>query len=526
MNLWAPAGDAVQQSGNVTPDPPDIPPSDQGDRAEPVTTASGRLTGTEVKKRAASGVMSITFRAVGTRLLGGVGTLVLARLLTPGQFGDIAFGTALLAFGSLFADGGIATSLLRREQEPTRLELRAMLGFHLTVATAATVVIAAIGLPLGRTGQIAAIMAVALPLDALRVPYAISVERRLRYGVFVWPQVIEVVAWNVIAVVAVALGLGVWGVAIAGPCRALIGSIALIRVSPVSWLRPRLAFSVVKPLLAFGVIFQASNVVALLRDQGLYLVIAATSGLAVLGVWNLTNSVVGALAVGYLSLWQVAMPGLARLVDAGEAVRPVVEQSLRIIAGATGCLCVALAGTAPAAVPLLLGAHWHAIVPLLAYSAGGMLIGSTIAPVATGYFYATNRPGIPLRVVIVHTAVQFGVSVPLLAPLGAEALGIGGCAAGVADGVFLGWALARDGIELLASCAVPIVLAIGAGTVGWFVAKDVSEPVLALVASGVAGEVVYLAALTLMRRQLALEIVGVIQRHMLTRSALRGAVAP
>jgi O-antigen/teichoic acid export membrane protein len=513
--------------GKVNSEPEPIPPSDlAGGRERPAVPEPGRLTGGEVKKRAASGILSITVRSVGTRVLGGVGTLVLARLLAPREFGAIAFGTALLAFGSLFADGGIATALLRREQEPTELELRAMLGFHLAVATAAAIVIAGIGLLLGRAGEIAAIMALALPLDALRVPYAISVERRLRYGVFLWPQLIEVVAWNVIAVGAVALGLGVWGVAIAGPLRALIGSIALIKVSPVPWLQPRLAFAIVKPLVRFGITFQAGNVVALVRDQGLNLVVAATSGLTVLGIWSLTTSIVGTLAIGYLSLWQVAMPAISRLLEAGEAIAPALEKSLRIISGATGCLCVGVAATAPAAVPLLLGARWHAIVPLLAYAAGGILVGSGIGPVATGYFYATNRPGIPLRVVIVHTAVAFAVTVPLLGTLGSEALGLGGCAAAVTDGALLGWGLSREGIKVLDSCAVPMVLAVGAGSLGWLVAVTIADPVVALLASGATAEVLYVAALVLTRRQLAVELVRIVQRHMLSRSALRGAVAP
>jgi O-antigen/teichoic acid export membrane protein len=484
-----------------------------------------RLTGAEVRQRAASGVVSITLRTVGTRLLGGVGTIVLARLLTQGEFGAIAFGMAFLTFGSFFADGGMATALLRRREEPSRDELRSMLGFHLALATASAIVIAGIGLPLGQPGRLAGIMALALPLDALRVPSSIVVERRLRYGVFVWPQVIEIAAWNIVAVTLVAVGMGVWGVAIAGPVRALLGSIALISISPVSWLRPRLSFRTVQPLLRFGFTFQASNVVALIRDQGLYFVIAAISGLAVLGVWNLTNSVVTAVTVGYLSLWQVALPGMSRLIDAGEAIEPAVERALRLTTAATGFLSVALGATAPAAVPLLLGARWHAVTPLLAYASAGILLGSAIAPVATGYFYATNRPGIPLRVTIAHTIMLFVVTVPLLNVLGSDAVGIGGVAAAATDGLILGLALTRNGIKL-ASCAMPIVLAMGAGTAGWLVAKSIAEPVVALIASGVVAESVYLVGLIVASREIAVELMRMVRRYVLTRSAIRGAVAP
>jgi O-antigen/teichoic acid export membrane protein len=188
---------------------------------------------------------------------------------------------------------------------------------------------------------------------------------------------------------------------------------------------------------------------------------------------------------------------------------------------ASGFLCVALAGTAPAAVPAILGQRWSAIVPLLAYAAGGIMLGCSIAPIANGYFNAIGRPGVPLRVVTLHTAMQFAVTIPLLSDLGSEALGIGDFAAAATDTLLLGWALHRVGVRVASSCAVPIVLSVAVGGVGWAVAKAVEAPVLGLILSGVLVECLYLGGLALLRPQTVRELIQIVQRYRLKRIRAR-----
>ena len=68
---------------------------------------------------------------MGVRIVRAVGTLILARLLTPYDFGVIAFGATLVVFANFLADGGIGAGLVRRIKPPERRELRALLGFQL-----------------------------------------------------------------------------------------------------------------------------------------------------------------------------------------------------------------------------------------------------------------------------------------------------------------------------------------------------------------------------------------------------------
>ncbi len=83
--------------------------------------AEDHLNARDVRRRAVTGAVVDALRAIGVRLVGLLGALVTARLLTPYDFGLVAIGTTVLAFGSLLDDGGVGTALIRRPEPPTKV---------------------------------------------------------------------------------------------------------------------------------------------------------------------------------------------------------------------------------------------------------------------------------------------------------------------------------------------------------------------------------------------------------------------
>ena len=82
-----------------------------------------------------------------------VGALVTARLLTPYDFGLVALGATVLAFGDFLDDGGVGPALIRRPEPPTKAELRALLAFQLALDILIVVVVGLVMLPFGRIGR-------------------------------------------------------------------------------------------------------------------------------------------------------------------------------------------------------------------------------------------------------------------------------------------------------------------------------------------------------------------------------------
>jgi O-antigen/teichoic acid export membrane protein len=474
----------------------------------------------ELRGLAVTGVMSIAVRGVVTRGLGLVGSLVLARLLTPSDFGAIAFGYTLITFGAFMTDGGIGATLIRRREDPTTHELRSLLGFVLITSLGAVALIAAIGLALGRTGVLATIMALSLPVLAFKVPTAITAERKLFYRPLVRADIAQVAVYNVAAVGLVAAGLGVWGLAIGMLVSALAGTIILLAIGPTGFLLPAFSLRTVRPFLSFGLAFQAVNVVNTLRDQGLNVLTAAVGGLSVLGIWSLANRVLQGIMLVLESVWRVSFPAISRLIETGERPEPSIERALALTTAFTGFAAVALGGTAPALVPIAFGARWEDVVPVLPWAAAGILIAGPISTSAVGLFYARNRPRVPLGAVLAHTATWFAVTTPLLPALGAEALGIGWFAGAIVDAVILGRALSNEGVHVVRQWAPPVIVALGAATVGWLVATTVRPHAVGLAASLVSVEILYLTGMLVVRRAVVVDLYRMLRGTLMRRSRI------
>ena len=63
------------------------------------------LSTSDVRHRAVTGAAIDVLRGFGVRFVGLLGTLVLARLLTPRDFGLVAFGATFVALATFVADG-------------------------------------------------------------------------------------------------------------------------------------------------------------------------------------------------------------------------------------------------------------------------------------------------------------------------------------------------------------------------------------------------------------------------------------
>src|SRR3954463_14780872 len=81
-----------------------------------VDADASSLSVAEVKRLAVAGAAIDTVRGFLVRGLAFVGTAILAHLLTPRDFGLVAFGLTLTAFATFLADGGIGTALIRRHE--------------------------------------------------------------------------------------------------------------------------------------------------------------------------------------------------------------------------------------------------------------------------------------------------------------------------------------------------------------------------------------------------------------------------
>jgi O-antigen/teichoic acid export membrane protein len=376
----------------------------------------------EVRGRAVAGVAALGLRSVVMVLAALGGNVVLARLLTPRDFGIVAIGSTLVLGGTFIADGGIGTSLIGRSDPPKQRELEAVLGAQLLTSTAVAAAAATAALFVGGDGPVIALMLVALPLISLRVPQAIVLERELEFRKVATVEALELVVQYAWAVAAVAAGAGVWGLASAAIVRSATGSIAMTLVGRVRSLRPRLSWSETRPLLGFGVRFQAVPLLSVVRDQLLIAGVAVLAGLSAVGVWALAVRIMQVpILVGGV-LQRVAYPAMARLLDAGRDPRPAIERGIGATAVVTAPIVTAIAAGAPALVPPLLGDRWDQVPELLAGGSAALMIATPVSVAMVGWLYSVGDAGTVLRSTAWFAGTWVVAGLILVATVGLEGL--------------------------------------------------------------------------------------------------------
>ncbi|HMJ97267.1 MAG TPA: oligosaccharide flippase family protein [Thermoleophilaceae bacterium] len=432
--------------------------------------------------------------------VGAVANIVLARLLTPRDFGIFALGLVVVVAGTFLAEGGFAGALIKRPEPPEPRELQAVTALQLGVTTLLAVLLGLAAIPLGRDVELIALMAVSLPIAIARAPSMIVLERRLEYRVIATADLVEALVFYAWAIGAVAVGLGVWGLASAVVLRSVAGSAVVLATGPLGLVLPRWSWEQVRPLLGFGVKLQLSGLITVSRDQLLNVGVGAVAGLGTLGVWTLASRVMQVPALLFQTVGRVSFPAMSRLLGSNADPRRVLERQVAAVAAVNAVLIVAVVGFAPA-LPTIVGDEWHQVPAVLLWSGIGLMIGAPVIVTGAGFLLAAGMPGKLVRANAAGGAVWLAVALPLLGPLGAPAVGIGWVASSMVSAVLL-WrpVAARTGAKIGARMAIPLAISLAAVAVGWFVAHQPDDRVVGGCLGLVAGELIVLAGLLTVSR--------------------------
>jgi O-antigen/teichoic acid export membrane protein len=479
------------------------------------------LSGSELTRRAKAGVFIVSTRGLVILLLGFAGNVVVARLLSPHDFGVVAIGMSFVLFAGLVSDGGLGAGLIRRAEPPSSEELGALSALQLGATLAMTALAAALAVPLGRIAAVTAVMVASMPFVALQFPGRILLERSLRYRRLVAVEMSQVLCYQAWAITTVAAGFGVWGLATATVIRALTGAVVMAFVCPAGLVRPLPAFRLIRPLVGFGLRFQAVNATWLLRDQILNVCVAALGGVAQLGLWALAKRL---MEVPYLilqSLWRVSFPTMSRLAPDEPRATRLVQQAVEVTSVGMGFVLTALAGSAPGLVPGLFGSQWRDATAVVPGACLGLAVSGAVSVATQGYLYALGDAQAVLRATLLQAVTWFAVTLPLLAPLGVASVGLGWCAAAIVEALVLGRATVRRiPVRLLRPLLAPILVGAGSAALGWQVSARGGGTLWSGLVGGGCSAVLFTAGMTVADRRLVRQTYGFVA------SSVRAALSP
>jgi O-antigen/teichoic acid export membrane protein len=465
------------------------------------SATNDHLSTREVRRRAVTGAVVDALRGMGVKVLGLLGTLVTARLLTPYEFGLVAFGTTLWVFGDFLSDGGVGQALIRRPEPPTKSELQGLVAFQLGLDLILLVGVGLVMLPFGLLGQVTIVIVLSLPLGAFRTPSYILYERQLDYRPMAIVEIVETGVYYVWAIATISLGWGVWGLATAFVVRAAAGLTLLLILLPEGRVAPVPSWAKVRPLLSFGFRYQGVGVLHMVRDQSVNVAVATFGGVAMLGLWGVAWRIIQMPVSLLAALWRVSFPGMSRLVAAKEDLGATIERVIGLVAIGTGVLVVPLAASASAWIHVLMGARWADAAPAIPPACFAMMFGVPISVALAGYLWAIGSASVPLRATAVGIPATLLLLLALLPFIGVAAAGIAYIASSLAESVFFVYAARRTTTFSIATrLVVPVVLATVSASCGLLVERSVGVDLAGAMASSTVALGVFIGSLAAVQR--------------------------
>lgn len=430
-----------------------------------------------------------------------VGMVVLARLLSPEDFGLFAMLTVFIGIGNLIRDFGMPTAALQArnlsEQQASNVF---WVTFTLSLGVAALL---ALGAPLiiqlydePKLGLIAPVMALVMIINGLQAQYKVRMARQMRFKADATNIVIAQFAGLSMAILAALLGAGYWALVIQALGTAivmLLGSISITRWLPQ---RPRRGHGSM-PLLRTGTANGFSNLLGYVADNIDTLMIGRVWGAGPLGLYNRAFQLFTTSVLSFFSpLTSVVVPTVNRAVSEGRSAEEILARAQSALCGSAIGLLVVTAATAQHLIPLLLGQQWADVVPLLQILAIG---GAFKALSQTNYWaylitqqskqlLLSNLVTKPLQIILVIAAAFHSVEAV------AWAFSLGRAITWPINVVWLWktagqdpWRFGSNGLRLVGSAALAY-----AATNGLYHFLNFTSPLLAIAAGTVLCTSVYL----------------------------------
>ena len=294
--------------------------------------------------------------------------VILARLLTPRDFGIVSAALVVVGFSQIFSRLGVGPAIVQRPELETR-HLRT--GF--TLATIFGALMA--GLIFGFAPQIAQffqmpeltaivrLLSVAFLFEGIAAVPESLMQRELRFRDLAAVELGAFsIGFGVVGIVTALLGMGVWALASANLGQTLLRMVLLLRARPHPK-RPMLERDAFKDLMYFGGGFTMGRIGNYIGGQGDYIVVGRWLGAEALGIYSRAYQLMGAQAMAFgRVLDKVLFPAMAKVQSEPLRLATAYRRGVAVIALAMFPAGIYFHSLAPEIIVLLLGPQWDGVV--------------------------------------------------------------------------------------------------------------------------------------------------------------------
>jgi O-antigen/teichoic acid export membrane protein len=275
----------------------------------------------QVARKASRAALALGLRQLFVQGFNITGGILLARLLSPAEFGLYAICLFILAFLTAFGDAGFGASLIRQPESPTTQDYRAVFTVQQLLVTTICLAFWLLSPSVISIYKLSAdniwifrTVAVAFFVTSLQTIPTIHMERNLAFDRLARIEVGQALIFNASAVLLAFYGFREQSFGIAIFLRSLTGAL-LSNLSyrwEIGW---KWDLQRIKQHLSYGIPYQASSILNLLKDLVNPLLVGILSGPVSVGYINWATTVANYPLIFVMLFNRLFMPILAKLND-------------------------------------------------------------------------------------------------------------------------------------------------------------------------------------------------------------------
>lgn len=367
----------------------------------------------DLKKRSIRGGV-ITLLAQGSKFtIQMTSTILIARLLTPEDYGLIAMASVVIKFVQMFRNFGLSDAVVQKEQI-NHHQVSTLFWINTAISIAIGLIIAAIASSVAwfyqepRLTNIMLVLSSIFIFSGLTIQHQALLRRQMRFVTLAQIEIISMLVGVIAGVIAAVYGVGYWALVILQIAMAVSYSLGLWLAC--SW-RPGLPVwnSGVLSLLAFGGNLTAFNLVNYFSRNLDNILIGRYWGSQKLGLYAKAYQLL-LLPIQQINspVTKVALPTLSCLQAKPEQYKRYYYKAILAITIVSMPLVAFIFAVADKIVLLLLGSQWLGIVPIFRWLMPAAFMGTF--NVAGGWVYQSlGRTDRQFRIGVVMSAIDIGI---------------------------------------------------------------------------------------------------------------------
>lgn len=315
---------------------------------------------------------------------------VLARLLSPSDFGLMGMIMVVIGFAQAFADMGISNAIIHR-QDATRDQLSSLYWLNIlagifvfsAVCASTPLVVKFYAEP--RLSNLLYLTALTFLITPFGQQFQILLQKELMFEGLAKIEIATALVNSTVSIGSALAGSGVYSL-ICGQLASTFVKVTLLCAAGWRQRRPSLHFATgdLKGYVTFGLYQMGERSINYLNSNLDYLLIGSMLGATPLGYYTLAyNMIMKPSALINSAVTKVAFPIFSLIQSETEKLRRYYLKVLQLLSMANFPIMVGLAVVAPVAVPVLFGEQWHPSIILIQILAIVGLLRSTGNPIGS-----------------------------------------------------------------------------------------------------------------------------------------------